>query len=222
MYQCDINIILILNPKYSTVPAIKRKINSILAETRTLSPESMQTIWPAYNTFVSGLCPCWCCFSVLYIVSMWMECGPGHGVRYIVSTWAWLRAGDGKVCMGNVRAGNGTQCVAHWLIFGKSKAGLCPKHAFFKMTCPAVSESEVHCVKCPALSLVFSKWLLGLLPWGVMCTQCHQVGRAWCGASYTEFTGTVWVLTWDLSFCSETRDLLGVCYVSGFTHRRCM
>ena len=35
-HQCDINIILILNPKHSTLPATRRKINSILAEARTV------------------------------------------------------------------------------------------------------------------------------------------------------------------------------------------
>jgi len=36
-YQCAINILLILNPKHRTMPAIRKKINSILAETRTIS-----------------------------------------------------------------------------------------------------------------------------------------------------------------------------------------
>ncbi|KAK4829726.1 hypothetical protein QYF61_006187 [Mycteria americana] len=34
-HQCVINIILILNPKHSTTPATRKKINSIPAETRT-------------------------------------------------------------------------------------------------------------------------------------------------------------------------------------------
>ena len=35
-YWCVINIILILNPKYSTIPATGKKINFIPAETRTV------------------------------------------------------------------------------------------------------------------------------------------------------------------------------------------
>ena len=34
-HQCVINILLILNPKHSTIPATRKKINSVLAETRT-------------------------------------------------------------------------------------------------------------------------------------------------------------------------------------------
>lgn len=75
----------------------------------------------------------------------------------MISSCAWLHAGDRKDCMGNVCAGNGTQYVAHWRIFDKSKVGVCPKHAFSKLMCPAVSKFKVLCVKCPALSLVFSK-----------------------------------------------------------------
>ena len=35
-HQCDINIILTLKPKHNSLPATRRKINSILAETRTV------------------------------------------------------------------------------------------------------------------------------------------------------------------------------------------
>ena len=40
-HQCGINIILVLIPKHSTVPATRRKTNSILAESRT--PSLIQT-----------------------------------------------------------------------------------------------------------------------------------------------------------------------------------
>jgi len=36
-HQCVITVILILNPKHSTIPSAKNKINSFLAETRTSS-----------------------------------------------------------------------------------------------------------------------------------------------------------------------------------------
>lgn len=75
----------------------------------------------------------------------------------MISSWAGLHARVPKDCIGNVCSGNGSQCVAHWLMFDKSKVGVCPKHVFFNLMGPVVSKSEVHCVKCPAFSLVISK-----------------------------------------------------------------
>lgn len=43
-----------------------------------------------------------------------------------------------------------------WYLTGP-KVGVCPNHAFCRLMCPAVSKSEVHCVKCPALSVCVSK-----------------------------------------------------------------
>lgn len=36
--QKHINTVLILNPKYSTVPGIRKKVNSILSDTRSTDP----------------------------------------------------------------------------------------------------------------------------------------------------------------------------------------
>jgi len=79
-HQCVINIILILDPKHSTTPATRKKINSIPTETRTLPKEVLY-----------GMIGEFCSLQLWgRMCSLWQECVPWNAIektKLAISSW---------------------------------------------------------------------------------------------------------------------------------------